>query len=302
MTSRAHHVLPLISPAHSPSPEPLPSGISPPLGLFDMIEPLPARPGTLPAFHTVSPLPILPIPRSIFSLPLRKPTTMEPTHSPLPKHIPVGPTHSPLRKPTTMTPTHSPLRKPATMGPTHSPVYKHSSVSPTHSPLDLLKHISVGPTAPVSGSGIQANDLQDEIEPSQSSKSATYDHYPKRNIDEMASDIMLDFFDEAILDVVFVAHRKAKTSVLYKKSSRLTDIYGNIPTSFPDTVFNCHNCNRQMVASKYAPHLARCMGKGGRRRRLPRKHYADDPDCLYLGPKSPDDPDYTSEKPRSRRR
>eukprot|EP01083_Nonionella_stella_P007932 22851_1 len=276
MTSRAHPGLPLISPAHSPSPEPLPSGISPPLGLFDMIEPLPARPGTLPAFHTVSPLPILPIPRSIFSLPLHKPTTRGPTHSPLPKHIPVGPTHSPLRK--------------------------HSSVSPTHSPLDLLKHISVGPTAPVSGSGIQANDLQDEIEPSQSSKSATYDHYPKRNIDEMASDIMLDFFDEAILDVVFVAHRKAKTSVLYKKSSRLTDIYGNIPTSFPDTVFNCHNCNRQMVASKYAPHLARCMGKGGRRRRLPRKHYADDPDCLYLGPKSPDDPDYTSEKPRSRRR
>jgi len=42
------------------------------------------------------------------------------------------------------------------------------------------------------------------------------------------------------------------------------DIFGQNPPKVPSTVLMCDNCNSKIAASRFAQHLAKCMGFGGR--------------------------------------
>ncbi|XP_015874582.2 SAGA-associated factor 11 [Ziziphus jujuba] len=46
----------------------------------------------------------------------------------------------------------------------------------------------------------------------------------------------------------------------------VVDIFGQTHPSVASEVFECMNCNRSIMAGKFAPHLEKCMGKGRKAR------------------------------------
>ena len=41
----------------------------------------------------------------------------------------------------------------------------------------------------------------------------------------------------------------------------MLDIFGQTHPTVANEIFACMNCNRSIVAGKFAPHLEKCMGK-----------------------------------------
>ena len=50
-------------------------------------------------------------------------------------------------------------------------------------------------------------------------------------------------------------------------SKVFVDLYGQKMTGVGNEQIDCPNCKRKVVASRYAPHLEKCMGKSRRTRR-----------------------------------
>lgn len=50
------------------------------------------------------------------------------------------------------------------------------------------------------------------------------------------------------------------------------DIYGQRIEKSASESFPCNNCHQVVVASRYAPHLEKCMGMGRNSSRLARRH------------------------------
>eukprot|EP00742_Colponemidia_sp_Colp-10_P009572 GILJ01010449.1.p1 GENE.GILJ01010449.1~~GILJ01010449.1.p1 ORF type:complete len:165 (+),score=10.44 GILJ01010449.1:51-497(+) len=100
----------------------------------------------------------------------------------------------------------------------------------------------------------------------------------------------LEVIDEECWDLCLELHRELKTgrvippadlsvihSVLPSVQAPVddsVDIHGNTPARVPTDSFPCLRCGRPVNASRYAPHLETCMGKGGRRSRK-RDAFAD---------------------------
>ena len=86
------------------------------------------------------------------------------------------------------------------------------------------------------------------------------------------STIYLELLDDIVMDVCFEMHRKLKLGLLCLNCDSLysdvihksgCDIFGQSSTEI-STIdsFECVNCKRVVVASRYAPHLEKCMGFG----------------------------------------
>eukprot|EP01112_Ceratiomyxa_fruticulosa_P005705 TRINITY_DN1654_c0_g1_i3.p1 TRINITY_DN1654_c0_g1~~TRINITY_DN1654_c0_g1_i3.p1 ORF type:complete len:731 (+),score=185.64 TRINITY_DN1654_c0_g1_i3:1220-3412(+) len=86
---------------------------------------------------------------------------------------------------------------------------------------------------------------------------------------ELEQNIFDELIDDVILDIVFDMHRKAKTGQLDLGSVISNtpgyDIFGQSYTALSNSLSTeCLNCGRQFAASRYAPHLEKCLGLGGR--------------------------------------
>ncbi|KAI8053883.1 hypothetical protein BDF22DRAFT_681825 [Syncephalis plumigaleata] len=94
------------------------------------------------------------------------------------------------------------------------------------------------------------------------------------NIKEAVSDLVTELLDECVLDAVVVAHREARlaaakcgicrTRCRAFSSTPGLDIFGQKPMPDTQEIVECPNCKRQFVASRYAPHLEKCLGIAGR--------------------------------------
>ncbi|RKP27768.1 hypothetical protein SYNPS1DRAFT_26588 [Syncephalis pseudoplumigaleata] len=94
------------------------------------------------------------------------------------------------------------------------------------------------------------------------------------NIKEAVSDLVTELLDECVLDAVVVAHREARlaaakcgicrTRCRAFASTPGLDIFGQKPLPDTQEIVECSQCKRQFVASRYAPHLEKCLGIAGR--------------------------------------
>ncbi|KAI9591772.1 hypothetical protein BDF19DRAFT_425978 [Syncephalis fuscata] len=94
------------------------------------------------------------------------------------------------------------------------------------------------------------------------------------NIKEAVSDLVTELLDECVLDAVVAAHREARlaaakcgicrTRCRAFSSAPGLDIFGQKPMPDTQEIVECTNCKRQFVASRYAPHLEKCLGIAGR--------------------------------------
>jgi len=95
------------------------------------------------------------------------------------------------------------------------------------------------------------------------------------NDESITSDLFNDLIDDLLREVTFELHRKAKMGLLcFRCEDRYPstimekngyDIFGNAVSSkviTGEVRFNCLHCGRAVVASRYAPHLEKCMGIG----------------------------------------
>uniref|UniRef100_A0A0N5AZQ6 SAGA-associated factor 11 n=1 Tax=Syphacia muris TaxID=451379 RepID=A0A0N5AZQ6_9BILA len=107
------------------------------------------------------------------------------------------------------------------------------------------------------------------------------------NVNDIAENFYQYIFDAVLLYPVFSIHRIAKltgTDVLLRpiKESTSTendvDIFGT-PRSFLKQPKNmevyCDECNRSIAASRFAPHLEKCMGMGRNSSRIARRKLAN---------------------------
>eukprot|EP00037_Helgoeca_nana_P011489 m.103247 g.103247 ORF g.103247 m.103247 type:complete len:207 (-) comp20865_c1_seq4:1499-2119(-) len=97
------------------------------------------------------------------------------------------------------------------------------------------------------------------------------------SIGEMALDVLLEVVDDQIYAVIFECHRAYKLKLRSPISAIMPstkieglvdvpgyDIFGNKPDKCPVEAFRCPHCNTLRQPAKFAPHLEKCMGMGGR--------------------------------------
>ncbi|XP_058755570.1 SAGA-associated factor 11-like [Vicia villosa] len=110
---------------------------------------------------------------------------------------------------------------------------------------------------------------------------------------QISSHFFCDLIDSIIVDVASECHRIAKLGLdanLDEEDEELklsaqararladpsnsndtngkyvVDIFGQTHPTVANEIFQCMNCNRSIVAGKFAPHLEKCMGKGRKAR------------------------------------
>ncbi|XP_058768928.1 SAGA-associated factor 11-like [Vicia villosa] len=110
---------------------------------------------------------------------------------------------------------------------------------------------------------------------------------------QISSHFFSDLLDSIIVDVASECHRIAKLGLdanLDEEDEELklsaqararladpsnsneangkyvVDIFGQTHPTVANEIFQCMNCNRSIVAGKFAPHLEKCMGKGRKAR------------------------------------
>lgn len=94
------------------------------------------------------------------------------------------------------------------------------------------------------------------------------------NLEAAATSVSQELIDDAILNVVFEVHQSVKTGLLVlehgsnedqQKYLQVTtdglDVFGQAPVKKQHECV-CPNCNRNLAASRFAPHLEKCMGMG----------------------------------------
>ncbi|XP_015788667.1 ataxin-7-like protein 3 isoform X1 [Tetranychus urticae] len=110
--------------------------------------------------------------------------------------------------------------------------------------------------------------------------------------DSVMSNIVLtiynDILDEILLGVCFEIHRASKLGFLFIDESspkedekyviideRGLDIFGQAHTQMKKQFdCTCPNCQRSLAASRFAPHLEKCMGMGRNSSRIASKRIA----------------------------
>lgn len=83
-----------------------------------------------------------------------------------------------------------------------------------------------------------------------------------------------DLLREITLELCFEVHRKKETQNGHlitpeALSNRSQDIYAPFQSKKAnpaDSLVSCDNCDKRIHVSKYAPHLEKCLGLGGRNR------------------------------------
>lgn len=100
----------------------------------------------------------------------------------------------------------------------------------------------------------------------------THKPLPSFSIDEMADEIAQDIMQFCINEIAFEVHKTLKMgqfclncdggcqSDFVQKSGY--DLFGQPIKATINETFTCAHCKRSVVASRYAPHLEKCMGLG----------------------------------------
>ncbi|KAK3096632.1 hypothetical protein FSP39_001904 [Pinctada imbricata] len=99
-------------------------------------------------------------------------------------------------------------------------------------------------------------------------------------------DVMLELIDDVSLGLCFEVHRACKFGTLFlgdtdPKSQREhelvdrpgVDVFGQVPTKKQFECM-CPNCERNLAASRFAPHLEKCMGMGRNSSRIASRRQA----------------------------
>ncbi|KAK3913644.1 Ataxin-7-like protein 3 [Frankliniella fusca] len=108
-------------------------------------------------------------------------------------------------------------------------------------------------------------------------------------LNEAANFLVEDLIDEMTIGVVFEVHRSAKLGVLDPEADMSgediskfkivddpgLDVFGQPPVikKFQDCI--CPSCNRGLAASRFAPHLEKCMGMGRNSSRIASRRIAN---------------------------
>ncbi|XP_052821952.1 ataxin-7-like protein 3 isoform X2 [Octopus bimaculoides] len=106
------------------------------------------------------------------------------------------------------------------------------------------------------------------------------------NLTTAVGDVTADLIDEVTLGVCFEVHRSAKIGTLFlgdtdpwsHKEHEIVyksgvDVFGQVPTK-KQFECTCPNCQRHLAASRFAPHLEKCMGMGRNSSRIASKRIA----------------------------
>lgn len=149
-------------------------------------------------------------------------------------------------------------------------------------------------------------------EPADSENASTSDAPgPSRDLDEQCLSIFNDLVDDVILGTCFEVHRSVKLGLLFldeapedEKKYEIVDevgldVFGQVPLKKQFECV-CPNCQRNLAASRFAPHLEKCMGMGRNSSRIASKRiantgraesdvddYDNDSDWNYLSDRKP---------------
>jgi hypothetical protein len=89
----------------------------------------------------------------------------------------------------------------------------------------------------------------------------------------VVQDILATLIEEITLEVVIEAHRKLVSGKLCLSCpSPSTDLFqtdgfdviGSVRNATASAFLVCSNCGQRISSTRYAPHLEKCMGRGGR--------------------------------------
>lgn len=103
----------------------------------------------------------------------------------------------------------------------------------------------------------------------------------------ITKEIMYELIDEVTLSLCFEVHRSAKLGTIFlsetdpesERNHQIVDtvgkdVFGQAPVRKQFECL-CPNCQRNMVASRFAPHLEKCMGMGRNSSRVASKRIAN---------------------------
>ncbi|KAL7642249.1 UNVERIFIED_CONTAM: hypothetical protein RMT77_006810 [Armadillidium vulgare] len=130
---------------------------------------------------------------------------------------------------------------------------------------------------------------------------------PHDVVEAAAKAICEELLDDAILNVVFEVHRSMKRGLLsleigmpedenrfYQVNAEGLDVFGQAPIKKQHECV-CPNCSRNLAASRFAPHLEKCMGMGRNSSRIATRRIQnstrENNSHVMVGPGSDDDDD-----------
>ncbi|MCL4128578.1 UNVERIFIED_CONTAM: hypothetical protein GTU68_063270 [Idotea baltica] len=142
---------------------------------------------------------------------------------------------------------------------------------------------------------------------------------PHDVIEAAAKAICDELLDDAILNITFEVHRSMKRGLLsleaglpedesrfYQVNAEGLDVFGQAPVKKQHECV-CPNCSRNLAASRFAPHLEKCMGMGRNSSRIASRRIQNSTresnSHLLVGHGSDDDDDddwYVDRKRRKR--
>lgn len=105
-------------------------------------------------------------------------------------------------------------------------------------------------------------------------------------MEHLSEDVLEEITDEVILGLCFEVHRAVKLNILFldepkedEKKYEIVDemgldVFGQAPMKKQFECV-CPNCQRNLAASRFAPHLEKCMGMGRNSSRLANKRIAN---------------------------
>ncbi|XP_076040337.1 SAGA associated factor 11kDa isoform X2 [Oratosquilla oratoria] len=134
---------------------------------------------------------------------------------------------------------------------------------------------------------------------------------------EMASqNLFKELIDDAILAVVFEVHRSLKRGLLaleigtpedqqryLQVTTEGLDVFGQVPAKKQQDCA-CPNCSRNLAASRFAPHLEKCMGMGRNSSRIASRRIQNstkENTTNHLGSDDDDDDDWYIDRKRKKR-
>ncbi|XP_014666906.1 PREDICTED: ataxin-7-like protein 3 [Priapulus caudatus] len=136
-----------------------------------------------------------------------------------------------------------------------------------------------------------SDDQDDDAEEARLSDSPGCGSSPEPDTDmhnAVVQEIYLEILDEVILGLAFEIHRSVKLGTFFLGDSdpqslkqfeiqeeKGRDVFGKLPMKNKNYDCVCPNCSRNLAASRFAPHLEKCMGMGRNSSRLASKRIAN---------------------------
>uniref|UniRef100_W5N2G1 Ataxin-7-like protein 3 n=1 Tax=Lepisosteus oculatus TaxID=7918 RepID=W5N2G1_LEPOC len=105
-------------------------------------------------------------------------------------------------------------------------------------------------------------------------------------LEALAHDIYTDLIDDACLGLCFEVHRAVKCGYFFLDEDPESmkdfeiidqpgvDIFGQVYNQWKNKECVCPNCNRSIAASRFAPHLEKCLGMGRNSSRIANRRIA----------------------------